>query len=88
MDSDTGRAMWLTISMGSMSGASHQTGPMKCLKYLGPCATTPKTWVRTKTSRASATLVLSVAVGGRKPGMSDSRLQKRMKRKRVPMSGR
>ena len=32
--SDTGRAMWLMSSIGSISGASHQTGPRKCLKYL------------------------------------------------------
>src|SRR5512135_1306951 len=67
-DSDTGRARWLTISRGSMSGASHQMGPRKCLKYFGPCAATPKTWVKRKTSRDKARLVLSVAVGGGKPG--------------------
>ena len=33
IDSETGRAMWLISSIGSISGISQADGPRKCLKY-------------------------------------------------------
>ena len=41
IDSDSGRAMWLISSIGSISGASDEIGPRKCLKYARPCSWTP-----------------------------------------------
>ena len=31
-ESESGRAQWLMSSIGSIRGASHTTGPMKCLR--------------------------------------------------------
>ena len=75
---ERGRERWLMISIGIISGVSHQTGPMNCLKYLRPWTLTPTMWVITKTTRASETVVLRFAVGDSKPGISPSRFEVRM----------
>ena len=38
---------WLKISIGNMSGASHHTGPIKCLKYPTPLSAGPESDSRT-----------------------------------------
>src|SRR3990172_7625392 len=85
---DTGLARCPIISMGSIKGASHQTGPVKCLKYLSPCSLTPITWVAKKTIRASAKVVLRFAVGGRSPGMRPSTFDTKMKTAKVSTKGK
>src|SRR3990170_1629227 len=87
-DRDTGLARCPIISMGSINGASHQTGPVKCLKYLIPCSLTPITWVARKTIRASDRVVLRFAVGGRSPGMRPSTFDTKMKTAKVRTKGK
>ncbi len=75
-------------SIGTISGAIHQTGPTKCFRYFTPCSLTPMMCVMAKTVRAMAALVLRLAVGGKNPGIRPTRLEMRMKRARVAMRGK
>jgi len=85
---ETGRARWLMTSKGIISGARSTMGPTKCLKYEKPCLDTPMIWVAKNTVMARAAVVLMFPVGDSKPGTSPCRLDTRMKRKRLPMSGK
>jgi hypothetical protein len=44
--------------------------------------------VAKKTTKAQATVVFRLSVGGRKPGTKPRRLEKRMKKPKVPIKGR
>jgi len=85
---DSGRDIWLIISMGSIKGVNHHTGPINCLKYFNPCSLTPTTWVDKKTTIAMAAFVLIFEVGDSKPGTMPMRLDVRINSPNVAIRGK
>jgi len=66
------------ISIGSMSGVSHHTGPMNCFTYFMPWTRMPTMCVMTNTTTAIDTVVLRLAVGDSNPGISPMRFDVRI----------
>ena len=87
--SDSGRARWLMISIGIISGASAGTGPMKCLQVVAePLLLDADVVVAKNTTSAQAAVVLRLSVGPTCPGTRPIRLPTRMNRPSVAISGR